>query len=408
LFVNPPFERYRASTNHLQASTQGSLLGVKGQLGIERRQERLDFARDIRGARRDITSAFAHVRVPLIPHELRRPGMGDLTLVLGTRLDRYDDIGSVTKSQVGLTWQLSRAVLVQAAISDSFRPPSLVELNLPRTAAQASLFDARRNEVTPIALVTGGNPNLRPTTGQSTSIGIKVEPYKGMRLSAEYWRVRVRHHISLLAPMVLLANEGSAIDGRIERAPRTAEDEASGRPGRLVQLDISRANVGGAATQGVDVAAEVDIKTDFGTFTPRLLLTQTDEFAYGDLPIAQIQLEDRVGVASEYGTIPKQRAVVSVVYERQGWQAALHARLTSSYRDRDAITREPIQRKVTGETIFDVSVTKRIGHWRVSVGALNVANREPPYAHAGGSVGLDLSQGDLEGRVIYGMLGGTF
>lgn len=404
LYADTPVERYHAGTTHLQVSMQGSLLGLTANLGIERRHESLDFDSRIDRASRDITSTFAHVRVPLID-----PAVKDLKLLLGARLDHYSDVGTVTKTQFGLVWRMTEAIKWQASISDSFRPPSLVELYFPRSIVPAAFFDSRRNEVAAVELITGGNPRLRPTTGRSGSLGVTFQSGNGLRLSAEYWRVTVRDHISLLAPLALLAHEDSALDGRIVRGAPTAADAALGQPGRLTHLDISRANVGGAATQGLDLAVEKEIKTGIGSFTPRLSLTLTDRFAYSDLPITQIRLEDRVGVASEFGTIPAQRGVGSLTYEHNEWRAAVHGRAISSYRDRNPLTGELMKRRVSAGAVWDLNVSRKIiGNVRLTLGAFNVTNREPPYVHAGGSLGFDTSQGDLEGRQIYGALSGTF
>jgi outer membrane receptor protein involved in Fe transport len=284
----------------------------------------------------------------------------------------------------------------------------LVDLYFPRIAIPSAIFDSRRNQAGPIELITGGNPDLHATEGRSNSIGISFQDGDGLRLSAEYWRVKVRDHISLLVPTPLLAHEDSALAERIKREPPNAEDAALGQPGRLLQLDISRANVGGAAIRGIDLAAEAAIKTSIGSFTPRLSVTLTNKFEYSDLPITRVRLEDRAGVASEFGTIPAERGVASLTYESNEWRASVHARVISSYRDTSAVI-DPNHRMVSGGALWDLNVSKRItDNLRLTVGAFNVTNREPPYAHAGGSLGFDSSQGELEGREIYGTISGAF
>jgi iron complex outermembrane receptor protein len=337
------------------------------------------------------------------------PVVEDLRLLLGARLDDYSDIGAVTKKQFGLIWRITESINLQASTSESFRPPSLVDLYSPRSSIPVTVLDQRRNQSGPIELTTGGNQNLSPTTGRSNSFGVSFDAGNGLRLSAEYWRVKVRGHISLLAPLSLLAHEDSALAGRVVRAPPNAEDAARGQPGRLLLLDISKANVGGALTQGVDVAAETAIETRIGSFTPRVSVTLADKFEYSDLPVTRGRMEDRVGVASEFGTIPAQRGIASLTYESNAWRASVQARIISSYQDRSALTSEPIPRTVSGGAVWELSVSKKItGNLRLTLGALNLTNREPPYAHAGGSLGFDASQGDLEGREVYGSLSGTF
>ncbi|HEY0682065.1 MAG TPA: TonB-dependent receptor [Steroidobacter sp.] len=407
LFVNAPAARYRTSATHLQGSLQGSLLHLSAgrlvtHLGVEYRHERMNFDTSIRGAQREIASGFAHVSLPLIDPPMDVWGAYDVGLLLGVRSDHYSDVGTVTKKQLGLLWRMTESMSLQIATTQSFRPPSLVDLYFPRVAITMELVDPKRNETTPVELMTGGNPQLRPSTGQSTSLGVSFKAESGLSLSAEYWRIKVRDHVKLLAPMTLLAHEDAALPGRIRRAMPTEEDLAAGRPGRLTHVDYSRANVGGAFGEGVDVAAEMPIKTSIGWFTPRVAVTLTDKFEYGDLPTASMEMENRVGVASEYGTIPAQRGVFSLTYDGRAFSASVHARVISSYRDRDPATGLPMQREVPHSTVWDLNVSKALSdRLRVTLGAFNVTNREPPYAYVGGPLGYDSSQGSLEGREIF-------
>jgi outer membrane receptor protein involved in Fe transport len=212
-----------------------------------------------------------------------------------------------------------------------------------------------------------------------------------------------------LTPIALLAHEDSALPGRVRRADPTAQDLAAGRPGRLMMLDISRANVGGAFARGVDLSGEATLKTRIGSFIPRLSVTVADKFEYSDAPSTQTRLENRVGVASELGTIPAQTRVASLTYEGEEWRVSAIARYVSSYRDRSDLTGEPLSKEVSSPPLWDFNVSKRIaGNLTLTVGAINATDREPPFARAGGSLGFDASQGDLEGRQLYCMLRGTF
>lgn len=408
LLIDLPPDHYKATATHLQGSLQGGLWDLPtgrliARVGVERRHEQMSFDTRIPEASRDITSASVHLRVPLLDPSMERFGAQDLQLLLGARADDYSDIGSVTKTQLGFTWRMTKSLRLQATTSGTFRPPSLVDLYFPRTSVTTPIRDTRRDETVPVELTSGGNPHLRPTQGRSTSLGVSFQAER-FTLSAEYWRIKVRDHIVLLAPLSLLAHQDSARPGLIVRAGPTPDG-----PGRLMSMDISRANVGGALTEGVDLAGEIAIKTRFGSFTPRVSVTLTDKFEYSDLPTTQLQMDDRVGIASEYGTIPKVRAVVSLAYQKGTWSAALNARLISDYKDRDPITGAPLSRGVAGGGVLDVNISKALTkHLSVTLGAFNVTNREPPYANIGGSVGFDSSQASLVQRELSLSLTGRF
>lgn len=404
ILIDAPFDRDRGSATHLQVSAKGPVLRLPGgdliaNVGIEHRHESVDFDARVADASRDVASAFLHLRVPLIQRSMNIPVVEDMQLLLGARRDDYSDIGGITKTQLGLDWRITESVKLQASTSESFRPPSLVDLYFPRMIVPTVIFDPKQAKAGPVEFLTGGNPALHSTTGRSRSVGVSFES-GALRLSADYWRVKVRDYVSLVAPMALLAHEDVALAGRITREDST---------GRLLLLDISRANVGGAVTEGVDLAAQIAIDTRIGSFMPRLSVTLSDEFQYSELPITQGPMEDRVGVASESGTIPAQRGVASLTYEHNDWRVSVHARVISSYWDRSVITGAPMQRRVPGGETWDFNVSKQIaGNLRFTLGAFNVQDREPPYAHVGGSLGFDDSQGDLEGRTIFGILNGRF
>jgi iron complex outermembrane receptor protein len=351
-------------------------------------------------ASRDIDSVFTQARIPLVNAAMQLPGVQDFKLILGARRDHYSDIGEVTKSQIGLTWRLSESLSAHASASESYRPPSLVELYMPRVMVPTLIFDPAVGQLISIDLITGGNRMLRPTSGHSESVGVAFRPSEQWRISADYWRVKAKGHVSLFAPMSLLAHEQMALPGRVLR------DESTGR---LLQLDISRANVGGATTEGVDLAMDGELDTPMGRLSAGLSMTYTEKFLYSELPITQARMEDRAGIASEFGSIPKLRSVVSLAYQRGGWQATLHGRIISAYRDRDPRTGAPMQRRISGGPLWDLNLSKEVGgNVRVMVGAFNVMNQEPPFARAGGSLGFDNSQADLEGRELYIRLTGGF
>lgn len=415
VFIDMPATRYSADATHFHVSTQGSLGHLPAgrvmlTLGFEQRRENMDFDPTIDAASRDIRSHFVHLRWPLIGPEMNIPAARDLTLLFGGRRDDYNDIGSITRGQLGLVWSPIRSIRVHAATSQSFRPPSLVDMNQPRIQTPTQIYDPKRAEVTPVDVLLGGNRDLRPSTGRSSSVAVSFQSDDGWRLSAEYWRVRVREQISALAASSLLAQEDSIAPGRVLRDAPSVEDEAANRPGKLLLLDISRANAGAATTEGVDFAAEKEFETRWGWFMPALQVTLTDEFKYSDQPSTRIQMEDRLGVASELGTIPKQRAVASLSWENDNWRASVHARIISSYRDRSDVTGQPLSRTVSGGAVWDVNVARRLGgsNLRWMLGVVNALNREPPFARAGGSLGYDASQSDLQMRQVYGTISGTF
>ena len=63
-------------------------------------------------------------------------------------------------------------------------------------------------------------------------------------------------------------------------------------------------------------------------------------------------------------------------------------------------TSDPLQRAF-GETVWTRGLSLRVG-------ALNILNRQPPFALVGGAQGYDPTEGDLRERFVYGMFQKTF
>lgn len=407
------FERSSSGGTQFTAKLSGRLVDLPGgevstNIGVERRREFGRFDAGVGGVHRDVTSAFAQVKVPIVDSEMRVPAVHDLRFNLGARRDHYSDVRAISRGEYGITWHPIQTIKVHATHSESYRPPSLYDLYFPRLRVPTQIFDPRRNELASLVIVTGGNTELEPTIGSSSSVGVAFEDAAGLRASIDFWQTKLRDRVALVLPQALLANEDAAISGRIVRENPTAADVEANRPGRLASLDISRANFGRTEIRGADVSLERPFKTTLGVFKPRLDVTYTDAFRYSDLPVTGSPLKDRAGIASESGTVTKMRAVASLSYEGYGWSASVAGRSHSSYDDYIATLGQRTGRKIPSRTIWDFNVSKTIGkHLRVTLGASDLRNKEPPFSEVGGHVGYDSSQGDLTGRTIYASITGS-
>jgi len=262
--------------------------------------------------------------------------------------------------------------------------------------------------VTSVALVTGGNPHLQPIEADSMTAGFVLTPsdVPGLRLLGSYWKIHTNHRVTLLHYTQVLANEGIFSD-RVLRAEPTPADLAAGRPGQVLQLDVSRMNFGRLTTSGVDLEASYELPTSWGTFTPRTSATWVDEFVAVDIP-GQAPI-DRVGIAHTSGSIPRWRVVSSLAWQRGGLGLSATVDWRPAYMDANAtgIT----DRKLPARTLVDLQGTFELDRllppgqlwddFKVQLGVQNVFDERPPFAEIGYENGFDTSQGDLAGRFGY-------
>lgn len=394
--------RYNTEAMQLGGILSGSLFewetgSLEADVGVERRLEAARFNANAGRQERDITSIFSRLRLPI----LSAPGTSlwhQWEIEIGARRDFYNDVRDVTTWQTSLAWQPLSWIKFHAAYTTLFRPPSLYELHLPRFSLPYEVFDPQRNEVAAVTLVSGGNPSLHPTGGQSFDAGLTIRGDHAFKASLNYWDTRMRDRV-FPVPMSDLLNAQDDVGHRIIR------DSA----GRLLILDTTQANFGAVSARGFDVSVEREINTRIGHITPRIDITHTVDFRYRDLPAASSPMSDRAGVASLAGSLPSWRAVGSLMIDTDWVSAALFVRHHSSYRDYSIVAGAVADRRIPAQTLLDLKITKVIGdHLTLSLGANNVLDDQPPFALIGGWEGFDSTQGNLVGREAFFDITGSF
>jgi iron complex outermembrane receptor protein len=363
------------------------------EIGAEHRAEAILFDPRVGSRSRSIDSAFAQLRLQLAQ---------GVTASAGTRRDEYSDLQGVSRQTYGIAWQLSPALKVAATTSRHFRPPSMYDLYFPQIATPTQVMDPLRNELSPLTVIAGGNTDLRPTRGQSASIEVTWLDSESWRVSASWWQIEMADRVAVPNPQLLLAVRDDDLTGRVSRAPATPVDVANGRPGRLISLDVSRGNFGKVRTNGVDVTLEKQVESTIGRIGARLDFTHVLSFKDSTLPLTDSPLRDRVGRAAVEGTIPHNRAVLSLSYSRGPWEVILHARHGSGVDDYGPISGSITGRTIRAQTILDAQVSREVaGHATVTLGANNVLDDLPPFAEVSGDYGYDISQGNIIGRTGY-------
>jgi iron complex outermembrane receptor protein len=214
----------------------------------------------------------------------------------------------------------------------------------------------------------------------------------------------------------LAAIQGEAFfPNRVTRAAPTAADIAAGRPGKLLALDVTNINAGSLDTNGFDVQLSGNWKTGWGNFSPSLAATQVTRYQAADFPGSAIV--DRLASANTQGSIPRLRATFTAPWSIAGYGLAPTVRYISAYDDVNQLNVKP-GRSVPSQVLLDLQGTldfqRAFGDmpWSkgltLRVGALNLLNKEPPFALVGGQQGYDPTQGDLRERFVYGSIQKNF
>ncbi len=411
---------YEGDTRHADAQLRGPiwqlpagpLQAVIGGAGSE--DEILfvstGFPRPVTG-KRTASAAFAEIGVPLVSADMQVPAVSELRLTVAGRHDDYNDFGTTTNPQYGLVWSPVRDVSVRLSYGTSFSPPNLFSMFAPLQQFPSSVTDPRRNnETVPIALLVGGNPDLQPVEGETTTAGLVLTPTQlpGLRLTATYWELKVDNRVTVVPDQQLVNNEAVYAE-RVIRAAPTQTDIDLGLPGRIVSVDSTRINFGELKTSGVDWDASYSMDTRWGNFTPGLTGTWTGKYSSVELPgTAPVK---GVGIASFNGTIPKWKMSATLAWGHEWMAASATARYIHGYDDA-IFGIGPTGRRVASQTLVDTQASvdfgrMRSGHssWqenlRLTVGIANLFDKEPPFAELFFDAGYDYTQADLIGRTAY-------
>jgi iron complex outermembrane receptor protein len=355
---------------------------------------------------RDVGAGFVEIEIP-IAGEISKPRTQGLALNLAARYDHYSDFGESINPQFGIRWRPLESLLLRASYGTSFRPPSLFELYTPVVMpTNVPVRDpARGNELVQVTFISGGNPALEALDGDSFTAGFVLSPsaIPGLKALATYWKVHQDNRVTVIPFGLILGNEAVFSD-RVTRAEPTAQDIAAGRPGRLMQVDITRVNFGSLDTSGVDLQLGYDVETRLGKFSPIVAATWVGKYDSVDLPSTPVVT--RIGVANTLGAIPRWKVSGTLAWERGPLGLAASANWIPAYRDANLLG--PINRQIGSQTLVDVSATLRLEEWlgeasfwsgiRVEAGCRNVFDKEPEFAEIGFNYGFDPSQSDLTQR----------
>jgi iron complex outermembrane receptor protein len=415
----PDIDNIGVDATQLTGVVSGALFAlpagnVTTVLGTEWRKEAVEFDPLLGASNREVAAGFAELRAPLLDERMQLAALRQLTVTVAGRFDRFTDFGEIFSPQYGLVWSPLRDIEIRGTYARSFRPPSLYELYLPAVRVDSPIVDPRRGESYSVAQLGGGNRDLDATHGKSFTAGIEFTPaaIEPLTLSATYWHVSMDKRINALTPTLLLMHESDFPD-RVVRAEPTADELATGVPGRVLQLDLTRLNLGGLTTSGVDVGASYSFDNMAGHFATDVKATWIDQYAASDLP--GLAETDRVNVANTLGTIAKWRGIASLDWQRGALGATTYVRHIPSYDD--TLNGVPNGRTIPPQTFLDLQFSLDFGKLlegsalrglTLAGGALNVLDHEPHFAEVNGIQGYDTSQGDLKGRFWYLRLGKTF
>lgn len=344
-------------------------------------------------------AGYAEFMIPIIGEDNRVSGIHSLGLQAAWRIEHYSDFGSADNPKVGLKYQPHERVLLRATYQTAFRAPGLQQLYMGQTIAHPFLLDpARGDEGMQYKTISGGNTDLHPEESDSVSIGavidIPMPDNMDLAVSVNWSRVELEDQITSLGAQYMLTNEelfGNNIirneqtdadraadnpgpDGKFgtEDHPEWGEDDIpnGGIPGSLKHINNSYLNLAEVHVEAIDISIDYGIDTSVGYFGVDLRAAHMDSYEYQARPTDDF--EELVG---SY-TVPELRGNLSVWWNYDKYSAGATVNHVDSFDQYYGVIPE-----VDSHTTLDLQATYDLtDNSRITVGALNVTDEDPPWS----------------------------
>jgi iron complex outermembrane recepter protein len=390
---------------------------------------------DVKGSR-NVASAFIEFAVPVISQDQAVPFVQALDLQFAGRYEDYNDVGSVAKPKVAMSWDVVDGLRLRSSWSQGFKAPNLDVLNqqvLERLIGRRDNVrceaDLRAGRITNFSQCTAsygvpsqraGNPNLKPEESESLSYGLVFEPqflpagFGSLTFTLDRWEIEQSGIVGVMDDQTainldyLLRLQGGSNPNVVRRAPTPADVlayEGTGLTpaGEVLYVDAAFTNLLPLLVSGLDMGAvyQTDLGR-FGSLDLNINATKLMDF-YQDADEVRLTLlkarQDGVinpgvpvtGATDLIGANgnPEWKWTVSATWEMEQWQVGFMTQYIDSV-IQDAVLDANLNPWVVdslqtynlyGQYTFDGLIGD--GTTTLKVGARNLTDEDPPLAQGG-------------------------
>lgn len=382
--------------------------------------------------RRSVFSIFTEFAIPLVAPDMNIPLVDSLDLQLAARYEDFDDIGTVTKPRIAMSWHLIEGLAVRASYSEGFKAPNLAMTSEPVISRQVAAEDlyfcqAQVNKgdapnlgacngngignefITAVERLTSGSKLLQPEESEALSYGIVFQPtfVDGLTLTVDYWQIDQTGIVGIFGtPNHIALDWALRINGlapnpdvvRLDPTPdNIAFFQGSGLTpvGQVIQTNVPYFNLDSRESAGIDISILYDMETDrFGSFTFGLdaaKLTKTFQTAAGPAEFINAQNNPLVTVTAggdliEQDQRPEWKGSGYVRWNTEKFGAGLFVNYVGEFNDTDVIsdTTGAFWRVDSWTTVnLNGEYHFSMGNFRdssVRIGINNLFDEDPPLA----------------------------
>jgi outer membrane receptor protein involved in Fe transport len=369
----------------------------------------------------DVKELFGEARIPLVND---MPFVKELTADVGYRFSHYSDVGNTNTYKISGEWAINDDVRIRGGFNRAVRAPNVQELysqqavgldgnadpcagaigsstltftqaQCARTGVSAAQYgNISANAASQYNGLLGGNPNLKPETADTYTIGAVITPVdfvKGISFSADYFNIKITNVIQTYGFQNILDDCGltgnATYCSLVHRAPGSGSLWIS--PQGYVQDTLQ--NLGFLKTDGVDFTFDYRFRfTDFGLpnyggMTLNFLGTYTNSYTSQGAPGTPI-----LSCAGKYGvtcTIPqpffKAKTRLTWATPVDGLSASLDWRYLGAV-NVDTGATGTADSHIPAYNYFDLAAQWRVkDRYTFSVGVNNIFDIQPPVIGTG-------------------------
>lgn len=302
------------------------------------------------------------------------PGLHDVTINVSARHDWIESVGGSTNPHIVASWQpVSSDFMLRGSYGSSFRAPPINLLTATQTVTNDYLNYPGGVQL-PTDVIEGGNPNLKPETAHTLSLGLVLAPRQlpGTVFTVDRIQIHQRN-------VVLIPNPQDIIDGTF---PGTV-DYSGVRP----LINATATNAAGRNITAWDAALDLRYATAkagaFGLKYRGVFLTQFD-VNNGPGYVSQLgQFQAyvfNVGQPGALGSLPKSRQRGGPFYTIPNGSVTFQfmANYISHYQD-DPGANRMVGQFLTYDLTADADLSRVIPGLSLNAGILNLNNTQPPY-----------------------------
>ncbi|AOE49412.1 TonB-dependent receptor domain-containing protein [Kangiella sediminilitoris] len=278
----------------------------------------------------EVDEYYAEFKVPLLAD---MSAAKDLSLTLAARNSDYSTFGSDTTTKFGLLWRVTDNFMLRGSLSEGFRAPSIGELYSSGSRFDAELADRCSDYVgtqyetncaalgvpdtyqqlnSQISITTGGNPDLKPETSDSTTFGFVFSPelnvdwVNTLDIKGTYYKHELEGAIEPIDAQAQLDLCVNTLDPQFcNGISRTSGGAINGFNNRLV-------NIGAIDTSGYDIEISyTSPQYDWGMLNASWVNTFVNEYVEESLG----QRVDLAGIERNDSGIPEWKSRLAM-----GWK----------------------------------------------------------------------------------------